>query len=106
MRRTVPPHDDELLSYGRAARAFPSIDGKPPHTSSLHRWATRGVDGVLLRTVMLGGRRLIPRSAIDEFIAARTAQASPRTPEPSDAVSRRATARREADEQAARDLGI
>lgn len=43
-----------------------------PGISTIHRWRTRGVRGVKLASVRLGGRRLIPRAALVEFIESLT----------------------------------
>jgi len=57
---------DQLLSF---REAHDQLAGKPHHTT-LQRWATVGVNGVVLRTVKVGARRFIPLAALDEFIAA------------------------------------
>jgi hypothetical protein len=67
-----------FLTLAEAAKAFP----RKVSLASIWRWSTRGVRGVFLRTVVVGGRRYVPGSdAINEFIDATTA-ASGRHPEP------------------------
>ena len=61
--------DEELLSLGQAGRS--EIPGKP-NPSTLWRWHTRGVRGVKLETVVLGGRRWTSREAISRFAEAST----------------------------------
>jgi len=39
-----------------------------PHLSTLWRWYRRGVRGVRLETVVVGGRRFTSRAAIERFI--------------------------------------
>jgi hypothetical protein len=58
-----------LFSLAEAASLLP---GKL-HVSTLHRWRLRGVRGIKLKTVMIGGRRFVAKSALEEFIAATTA---------------------------------
>jgi Protein of unknown function (DUF1580) len=59
---------DELLSFAEAARLLPGH----PNPSTLWRWRTRGIDGIKLATVRVGGRRFVSRAALNEFISAVT----------------------------------
>lgn len=59
---------DDFIPIEQAPDLLP---GKP-HVSTLHRWRTRGVQGVRLATVRLGGRRLVSRAALIEFITSLT----------------------------------
>ena len=43
------------------------------HVSTVHRWGSRGVRGVKLRTIRIGGKRYVTRAALDEFAAGVTA---------------------------------
>jgi len=61
--------DDKLLSLGEAARQLPGR----PSPCTLWRWRARGVGGVRLKTILIGGRRFVSRQAIDEFVRALTA---------------------------------
>ncbi len=49
------------------AKASPDFPGRP-HTSTLLRWALRGVKGIKLETVIVGGRRFTSLEAIQRFI--------------------------------------
>jgi hypothetical protein len=49
------------------AKASPDVPGRP-HTSTLVRWALRGVKGIKLETVVIGGRRYTSVEAIERFI--------------------------------------
>jgi hypothetical protein len=49
------------------AKASPDVPGRP-HASTLLRWALRGVKGVKLETVIVGGRRFTSLEAIQRFI--------------------------------------
>jgi hypothetical protein len=46
-----------------------------PHISTIHRWRTKGLKGVRLRTFRVGGRRVTTVSDLEEFIAKVTAAA-------------------------------
>jgi hypothetical protein len=63
----------ELLSLREASQLLP---GKP-HISTLHRWRLRGIRGVKLITVMVGGRRWVHPDALRDFNAAITAAREP-----------------------------
>jgi len=63
---------EHLLSLPEAASRLPGR----PHISTLHRWRQRGVRGVKLETLLLGGRRYTSREALKRFAAATTAAGS------------------------------
>lgn len=48
-----------------------------PHVSTLHRWRLKGVRGVKLETVLVGGTRYTSDEAIARFVAAQNADESP-----------------------------
>jgi Protein of unknown function (DUF1580) len=58
--------NETLISF-QEAPAF--VPGRP-HISTLHRWRLRGVRGVRLETVLIGGRRFTSREALQRFVAA------------------------------------
>jgi hypothetical protein len=62
---------DEPLTYAQAARErCLRRNGRGPHVSQIYRWATAGVDGVVLESARTGGRgRVTTRPAIFRFIA-------------------------------------
>ncbi len=60
---------EQLLSFADASRVLQSR----PHVSSIWRWSTRGVRGIRLETVQVGGRRFTSREALERFIARTTA---------------------------------
>lgn len=49
---------------------MPRRQGKPVHVTSVHRWATKGVNGVKLRTVQAGGARATTEAWVREFFEA------------------------------------
>lgn len=69
---------EELLSLAQAARLIPSR----PHVSTLWRWCGRGVRGVRLRTVIVGGRRYTTAAYVADFVAELSAspEAAPAVP--------------------------
>ena len=86
---------EQLLTFAQAAKVLPSDSGKPIALSTLHRWRMRGIKGVKLETVLVGGRRYTSLPAIERFSAATTAAADGtatplRTPRQRAAAQRRA----------------
>jgi hypothetical protein len=45
------------------------------HVATVHRWRLRGVRGVRLETIAIGGLRYTSREALERFITATTAAA-------------------------------
>lgn len=65
MRREV------LLPFRQALQALPPRSGgKRPHVSTLHRWAQRGLRGVRLETIRVGGLLCTSMEAIQRFFDA------------------------------------
>jgi hypothetical protein len=60
------------LTFQEAGRPLP----RQPNLSTWHRWRLRGVRGVRLETVVVGGRRYTTAEAVSRFIAATTAAAN------------------------------
>jgi hypothetical protein len=69
---SIDVSSEVLLSLAEASKV---LAGRP-HISSLHRWRLRGVRGIKLETVMVGGRRFVSRAALEEFAARVTAIAN------------------------------
>ena len=59
------------FSFNEAAKLLPGR----PHISTWHRWRTRGVHGVKLATVKIGGRRMVAADELQRFIEGVTAAA-------------------------------
>lgn len=67
----------DLLTLAQAAKELPNR----PSASAVYRWCTSGVrGGVKLQSVFVGGRRYVPRGAIDLFIESCTAAARSEAP--------------------------
>lgn len=59
--------NEDLISLSQAARELPGR----PHLSTIWRWTTRGVRGVVLETLVVAGRRFTSHEALQRFVAAR-----------------------------------
>lgn len=69
-------HEENLISLSEAAALLPGR----PSKNSVVRWHLRGVKGVRLETVMLGGRRFTSEAALQRFAERTTAAANGETP--------------------------
>ena len=67
----IDPFQDELIPLSHIARSLPN----KPSPACLWRWHRRGVKGIRLETVVVGGRRYTTRAAWDEFVRRTTAEA-------------------------------
>ena len=78
-------HDEELISLRDAAKALPPRrEGKSAHPITLARWATRGLWGVNLEVLRIGGTVYTTREALQRFFEALTeAERKPSDPKPS-----------------------
>lgn len=56
--------DDNYISLRDAAKYLPTR----PHFATVWRWATRGVKGVILETVLVGGQRFTTEDALNDFL--------------------------------------
>ena len=62
---------EELFTLSQAARLIPSSrSGKKTSPSTLHRWASRGLNGVRLSTIKVGGAQRTSRKFLSEFFEA------------------------------------
>lgn len=61
--------NDDLLSLSAAAAICPAIDGKRPRSSTVWRWARKGIRGVRLECVMVGRNMATTRPALEKFFA-------------------------------------
>lgn len=59
------------------ATAVEKAVGHRPNPTTCWRWYTSGSRGVVLKTWMVGGRRMSTVAAVNEFIEQRTESASP-----------------------------
>ena len=71
---SIDVSNESIITLGEACRVV------PPHgvsTATMARWIQRGVGGVRLATIVIGGRRFTSREAIARFISAQNADDSP-----------------------------
>lgn len=79
---TISPGDTLLP----VATAVEKAIGYRPHPTTCTRWARRGVQGVKLATVMVGGRPRTTEAAVVELIAKQTAHESEAAKAASDSI--------------------
>ena len=58
---------EKVLTLCEAAKDLPALNGRRPHSSSLWRWCRRGLRGVHLEYVRLGGRICTSSEALSRF---------------------------------------
>ena len=60
--------EESLLSLKEAAKFLPKRDsGKRIHISALYRWCNKGVRGVVLESIKIGGTTYTSREALQRF---------------------------------------
>lgn len=62
----ISPDVDDSVPISEVPRHVPGR--RRPHKSTIHRWWTRGVKGVKLKTCMIAGRRYTQLAWLDEFL--------------------------------------
>jgi hypothetical protein len=84
---TIDIHSDEVLTLSQAAKRLPNH----PHVSTVWRWHLRGIRGVHLETILIGGQRYTSAEALQLFIEQTTAATAGKLkPERTDRQRRRA----------------
>jgi hypothetical protein len=80
-------HSEELRTLRQAAASLPGT----PAPSTTWRWSRRGVRGIRLETVVIGGTRYTSLEALSRFAVALTAASEPAStaPEPGIAPTER-----------------
>lgn len=74
---------DDLITVGQLAKRLPSIQGARPNQSTIWRWMHKGIRGVRLETIAVGGRTCTTWKA---YLAFANAIAGGRGPTPSSAT--------------------
>lgn len=59
--------DEQIISFGEAARLIPQVNGKSVHSTSVWRWARKGLRGVRLDCLRIGGRFCTSMEAVERF---------------------------------------
>lgn len=71
------------------AAALPGMEAKAVHPQTIWRWATRGVRGVVLETMFVGGQRFTTAEALRRFCESVTDQANSALASPTPKARRR-----------------
>jgi hypothetical protein len=71
---------EQILTLTEAAKRIAPIGGKSPHPSTLWRWGLKGVRGVKLEILRIGGRIVTSMEAVERF-SERLAELPPPTRE-------------------------
>lgn len=61
---------DTVLSLSDAARWLPPVNGRRPHTATIWRWASKGINGIRLETARIGRRVITSAEALQRFTSA------------------------------------
>ena len=69
MNRHIELTTEPPITLAQAARTLP---GGAVHISTLHRWRTKGIRGIRLKTFRRGGGRYTYPSWLEDFFAATT----------------------------------
>jgi len=65
---SINPLSDTTFALAEAARRLPCLrNGRPVHPSTLWRWASRGLRGVRLATIRIGGTTCTSLEALQRF---------------------------------------
>jgi len=61
-------HHENVLTFSEAAKLLPRRRaGRKTHVSTLYRWASRGVRGIVLETLQIGGTSCTSKEALQRF---------------------------------------
>lgn len=97
---------EELITFAEAAKLLPRRrQGRKLHVSTLHRWCTKGVRGVRLEYLSVGGTRCTSVPALQRFFDALT-ELDPAYDLDPDVPRHRTVSRRKSIRAAQRCLGI
>lgn len=81
----INTYEDSIISVEAAAKHVSKLCGKKRNRSVILRWINRGVSGVKLEAIRIGGDLFTSREALNEFLnkaqTARTEKHSKRTSE-------------------------
>jgi len=85
-------NQEDLIPINQVPRLLPrQPNNKRLHISTVYRWMTRGIDGVKLEFIKIGGRMMTSRQALQRFAekqtdvhVSRAATIAPLSHEPSD----------------------
>lgn len=63
----ISPTSDDLIPLTGVPKIVGKISGKTPALASVYRWTSKGVSGIQLEVIQIGGRQFTTRSALDHF---------------------------------------
>jgi hypothetical protein len=82
------PLTEQIISLSEAAKLLPRRrGGKKTNVATLYRWTNRGLKGIVLDSIQIGGSRCTSREALERFFGQLTERPPQRLPQP--AVDRR-----------------
>jgi hypothetical protein len=58
---------EDLISFAEAADRLRRRNGKKTHVATVHRWASKGVRGIKLEFLQVGGVRCTTMAALERF---------------------------------------
>lgn len=59
---------EQVVSLANATKILPERrEGKRPNVATIYRWTTRGVKGIVLETIQIGGSRCTSVEALQRF---------------------------------------
>lgn len=67
--------NEDIITLAAAASEIPGRSGRGLNGCTIWRWHARGIRGIRLETLMIGGIRYTSREALQRFFAATTAAA-------------------------------
>jgi hypothetical protein len=96
---------EQAIPLSLAAREIPNRRGdRGVNVATIWRWMQRGIRGIKLETILIGGQRMTTREAMRRFFAATTEAADGRAPSPAPSLHRQKQI--EAAERELADAGI
>lgn len=66
---TIDWSKERVLTFKEAAASLPQLRGRKVHVGTVYRWSSRGLRGVRLETIRIGGTVCTSREALQRFFA-------------------------------------
>lgn len=71
----IDPNCEHLITFKELAESLPRRRGdRPIHLSTIHRWRSRGLKGIRLEAIRIGGSWCTSREAFGRFASRLTAK--------------------------------
>ncbi len=100
---SIDLHAENVGTLAEVAAQLPRLSGRRLHCSTLWRWATRGIRGIRLEYIKMGGRLVTSVEAVARF-SAKLAELDRQQPEDKPPVQVRQKAKRRTPTQRDRDV--